>query len=104
MADPVLVEKPYEVIALPERSRFELIDLSDGERQLVGVLEYKDDAGVLTILHTIISERYARQGYARTLVTEVLNRLDADGRRIRSLCSYVDRYLERFPQYAHMLA
>lgn len=104
MAEPTKVSTRYDVAEEVDRMRIVIRDLSGDAPVLVGFLEYRLDGDVRTILHTIIDEAYSRQGWARTLVTEALEIFARDDARIRSMCSYVDRYLERFPQYRSMLA
>lgn len=102
MAEPTMVSKPYDIVEEPGRNRIVVRDLSGDEPVLVGFLEYRMDGAVRTILHTIIDESHARQGWARTLVTEALAVFARDDVLLRSMCSYVDRYVERFPQYRGM--
>ncbi|GAA4506763.1 GNAT family N-acetyltransferase [Brevibacterium yomogidense] len=104
MAEPTKVPTRYDVTEEEDRMRIVIRDLSGDTPVLVGFLEYRMDGDVRTILHTIIDEAYSRQGWARTLVTEALALFARDDAKIRSMCSYVDRYLERFPQYRTMLA
>lgn len=104
MAEPTKVSTRYDVAEDADRMRIVIRDRSGDEPVLVGFLEYRMDGDVRTILHTIIDEAYSRQGWARTLVTEALDLFARDDAKIRSMCSYVDRYLERFPQYRSMLA
>ena len=104
MAEPTKVATPYSVTEEKGRSRIVIHDVSGDAPVLVGFLEYRMDGDVRTILHTIIDEAYSRQGWARTLVTESLERFAQDEAKIRSMCSYVDRYMERFPQYRSLLA
>jgi len=104
MAEPTKVPTRYDVAEEEDRMRIVIRDLSGDAPVLVGFLEYRMDGDVRTILHTIIDEAYSRQGWARTLVTESLDRFAGDEARIRSMCSYVDRYMERFPQYRTLLA
>lgn len=104
MAEPTKVATPYTVTEEKGRSRIVIHDAHEEVPVLVGFLEYRMDGDVRTILHTIIDEAYSRQGWARTLVTESLERFSQDDAKIRSMCSYVDRYMERFPQYRSLLA
>ncbi|GHD13501.1 GNAT family N-acetyltransferase [Zhihengliuella salsuginis] len=69
----------------------------------IGFLGYSRDGGVVTLQHTIISEAYSRHGYARALVTLVLDRLRAEGSTIVPECSYVQDYLARYPEYADLV-
>lgn len=104
MEDPVLVSNPVEVVDNLSRDRFELW-LSGPERTFVGFLGYTmPEPGVYELQHTIIDEAFGRQGYARTLVTKVLQQLDEREEKIIPMCSYVERYLERFPQYRGLVA
>ncbi|WP_144791290.1 GNAT family N-acetyltransferase [Kocuria palustris] len=60
--------------------------------------------GTLELQHTIIDERCSRQGYARTLVTLLLESCQAAGVLVRPTCTYVQDYLERFPQFRAVVA
>lgn len=60
--------------------------------------------GTIELQHTIIDERYGRQGYARTLVTLLLEACQAAGVLVRPTCTYVQDYLERFPQFRAVVA
>ena len=44
------------------------------------------------------------RGFARTLVTLALNEIRAEGGTIVPQCTYVQDYLERFPQYADLVS
>ncbi|MBG6085348.1 GNAT family N-acetyltransferase [Zhihengliuella flava] len=70
----------------------------------IGFLEYTRHADTLTLQHTIISEAYSRRGYARALVTLVLDEVRAQGARIVPECSYVAGFLRRYPEYDDLLA
>lgn len=92
----------------PDRERFEL--RHDG--RYIGFLGYAqetvpvpggEDASVVRLQHTIIDEAFSRRGYARALVTMVLDRLRAEGEQIVPECSYVDDYLRRYPEYQDMV-
>jgi predicted GNAT family acetyltransferase len=87
-----------------DRERFELFTDED-PGDFIGFLAYRTiDAKTLELQHTIISEGFSRRGFARTLVTRVLDLLRADGIQIVPTCSYVQDYLERFPQYGDLVA
>lgn len=99
MAEPTLVAHDVEVVNNTDHERFELW-IPGAERRFVGFLGYRAIApGVYEVLHTVIGEAYGRQGYARTLVTKVLEILRSRGEHIVPTCTYVQDYLERFPQY-----
>ncbi|OMH34905.1 GNAT family N-acetyltransferase [Tersicoccus sp. Bi-70] len=83
-----------------DRGRFNLLK---GPTYL-GFVGYADrEDGAIVLQHTIIAEQYGRQGYARALVTLVLDRLRERGARIVPECSYVQDYLRRFPQYGDLV-
>lgn len=86
----------------PDRGRYGL-----WHREIfIGILGYSIDprTGVVTLQHTIIDEAHGRRGYARALVTLVLEELRAQGRTIIPECTYVQDYLDRYPEYQDMLA
>ncbi|MFM9376300.1 GNAT family N-acetyltransferase [Gordonia sp. VNK21] len=92
----VVLDPPPELRANPDRDRYELWS---GD-ELVGVEGYERTAdGNLILLHTVVTEKFGRAGFARLLVASVLDDVAAQGRTITPVCTYVQRFLERFPQY-----
>lgn len=83
-----------------DRDRFELWDTDT----FMGLVGYEKDGDVYILLHTVIEERYGQQGIARLLVSLVLTRMRLDGHKIRPVCSYVRRFLVRFPEYQLLVA
>ena len=104
MTQPEISTTPVKVVKNIDRERFELF--TDGEPgEFIGFLAYQTiDAQTLELQHTIISEGFSRRGFARTLVTRVLDLLRSDGLRMVPTCSYVQDYIERFPQYSDLVA
>ncbi len=84
----------------PDRGRYSLWHGAT----YVGFVGYHLEAGVATLQHTIINEEYGRHGYARALVTLVLEDLRTQDVKIVPECSYVQDYLRRYPEYNDMLA
>ncbi|APF41466.1 GNAT family N-acetyltransferase [Neomicrococcus aestuarii] len=82
-----------------DRGRF---DLWQGD-QFIGFLGYHEEDGVVEVQHTIIDEKFGRKGYARALVTMVLEQLRTEGKKIIPQCSYVLDYLGRYPEYKDMV-
>jgi predicted GNAT family acetyltransferase len=70
----------------------------------IGFVGFTEDGDVVDLQHTIINEAYGRRGYARALVTLVLEDLRARGKRIVPECTYVQDYLRRYPEYNDLLA
>lgn len=93
-------EASLHLVHNTDRDRFELWD---GET-FMGLVGYEWDDGVYILLHTVIEERFGQQGIARLLVSLVLTRLRLDGIKIKPVCSYVRRFLVRFPEYQVLVA
>lgn len=101
---PRLPDREVEIVENTAVDRFEM-RLVDPEHTFVGFLGYTvDDQGVYDLQHTIIDEAFSRQGFARALVTYVLDDLRARNTRIVPTCTYVQGYLTRFPQYRSLVA
>lgn len=100
--DPAI--RDDEQLRVVENADLDRYELWDGEQFIgfEGVQKHED--GTLELQHTIISERFGRQGYARTLVTLLLDRLREQGTSVRPTCTYVQDYLHRFPQYQDLIA
>lgn len=99
---PQINDSPdLKVVPNHDASRYELWD---GE-QYIGFLgvEVLED-GTVDLQHTIISEAFGRRGYARTLVTRVLDDYRQRGLKVRVTCSYIQDYMRRFPSYRELLA
>lgn len=105
---PKIVHDDLQVSRDPDRGRFELRQ----HEQFIGFVGYTEDPVtdahgeercVARLQHTIIDEKYGRRGYARALVTIVLERLGAEGFLITPECSYVEDYLRRYPEYRPMV-
>ena len=101
---PELSSTPVTVVKNPGRERYEIFTAEEPP-VFAGFLGYRViDERTVELQHTIISEGFSRRGFARTLVTNVLDRTRDEGGRIVPTCSYVQDYLERFPQYADLVA
>ncbi|MFT3714964.1 MAG: GNAT family N-acetyltransferase [Gordonia sp. (in: high G+C Gram-positive bacteria)] len=85
----------------PDRDRYELWSGDD----LVGVEGYENaDDGNLVLLHTVVTHDYGRAGFGRLLVAQVLDDVTAQGRKVVPVCTYVQSFIERFPQYQAVVA
>lgn len=100
---PKIVHDEVRVERDPDRGRIELWQRD----QFIGFLGYAEqtvgDQTVVVLQHTIIDESFGRRGYARALVTIVLERLKAEGYSMVPQCSYVQDYLRRYPEYQPMV-
>ena len=92
-----------ELVIDADRQRAELWDTVEGQRTFIGFVGYAESTSenppVWRLMHTIINERFGRRGYARALVTLLLEKLAAEGKQFTSECTYIDHYLTRFPEY-----
>jgi len=93
-------ETSLKLVHNTDRDRFELWDRDE----FMGLVGYELDGDVYILLHTVIEERFGHQGIARLLVSMVLTRMRLDGHKIRPVCSYVRRFLVRFPEYQLLVA
>lgn len=83
----------------PSRGRYSLWHGST----FVGFIGYQREDDIVTLQHTIVNEDFGRRGYARALVTLVLDSLRAEGAKIIPECSYIQDYLQRYPEYQDMV-
>ena len=97
---PKIVHQGLRLDHDPGRGRYALWHGST----YVGFVGYQREGDLVTLQHTIVNEEFGRRGYARALVTLVLDELRGQDVKIASECSYVDGYLQRYPEYRDMLA
>ena len=82
-----------------DRGRFEAI--VDGLRCEV---DYTRRDGVMHITHTGVPSALEGRGIAAALVSHALAWARAQGLRVNPVCSYVQVYVRRHPQWADVLA
>lgn len=81
-----------EVIDVPERHRFEILD--DG--QSVGFCDYHENSdGTVTLPHTVIDPSRRGRGLGDVLVKAAVEELRSRGLAINATCWFVAEYLER---------
>lgn len=82
-----------------DRGRAELWDTLDGVETFIGFVGFTEEIiggqQVTRLQHTIIDPAHGRKGYARCLVTLLLDHLAEQDARLLSECSYIDDYLSR---------
>lgn len=81
--------------------RYEL-DLLDGTKALACYAVRADGAVMLN--HTEVPPSHEGQGIGRLLISQTLDDLRRNGRRIVPLCSFVVAYVKRHPEVQGMLA
>ncbi|WP_026917417.1 GNAT family N-acetyltransferase [Gordonia shandongensis] len=100
MADATL-----EVTHLTEQERYRA-DLSEAEDGPVeaGYIDYTQDGDRIALTHTVIYERFGGRGLAAQLVKSVLDDVRAAGRTVVPVCTYVQKYIEKHPEYSDIVA
>ncbi|MGZ0657322.1 GNAT family N-acetyltransferase [Coraliomargarita sp. W4R53] len=82
--------KAYEVIHLPEHSRFEIrVD------QHVALLEYQLDGNTITMHHTYVPTELRGKNLASSLAAAALAFAKGSQLQVIPQCSYIEAYMER---------
>ena len=82
-----------------ERQQYELE--IDGQ---LSVLNYVRQGDTLILTHTGVPPSQRGRGVAAHLVKSALDDIRADNLRIRPMCSYVNSFLRRHPEYRSLIA
>ena len=82
----------------PDRQRFTLPTTP------VSVLDYALADGLVVFTHTGVPATYQGQGLAARLVEAGLQWARAEGLKVRPACSYVHVYIQRHPEWQHLVA
>jgi predicted GNAT family acetyltransferase len=88
-----------EVIHNEELQRYEI--LLDGEK--VGHADYKVEGDVLVFDHTEVDPAQQGKNLAGILMREALDDVRERGLKMRPVCSYVVKFVERFDEYADLV-
>jgi uncharacterized protein len=78
-----------------DRARYEI--LADGE--LAGFVQYSMRGGRLILVHTEIDDAHEGHGLASILVKGALDDIRSRGLCIVPICPFVERYIQRHPEY-----
>ena len=78
-----------------DRARYEIRE--DGE--LAGFVQYNMRGGRLILVHTEIDDTHEGRGLAGILVRGALDDIRSRGLRIVPVCPYVERFIEKHPEY-----
>ena len=88
-----------ELIDNTTRNRFEMIQ----EGQLTH-LDYTREQDVVTLLYIAVPPALQGRGLAADLLRAVLDQLRKQGLKVVPVCSYVNIFFRRHPDYADLLA
>lgn len=83
-----------------QRQRYEIS--LDGE--VAGFLDYRSEDGLLVLVHTEIHSKFAGRGLGQALVGGVLDDLASRGQQVRIECEFAQKFVERNPKYARLVA
>ena len=83
----------------PEELRYEALR----DDQLVGLIRYRTEPGVVVLVHTEVDEAVEGTGVGSALVRGALDDLRARGLRLVPVCPFVAAYLRRHPEYADLV-
>ena len=89
MAESACVNPPLE-------HRYEI---RDTEHRLLGHIEYLERDGLTVLPHTEIDPSLRGGGQAGALVRFALDDLRSKGVKVRPTCPYVERWMDRHPEY-----
>jgi uncharacterized protein len=89
---------PLNIIHRPDIGRFEAI--VEGLRCEA---DYRLDGQVMHITHTGVPPRLEGRGIAAALVKAALSWASEQGLRVNPICSYVQVYIKRHPQWQGLL-
>lgn len=88
-----------DVTDAPDQSRYEVHQ--DGK--LLGFAEYVRREGVVTFTHTEVFPEAQGMGAASELARVSLDEARSRGERVRPLCPYYARWIERHPEYRDLV-
>lgn len=69
---------------------------------VAGYADYQDEAGVRTFPHTVVDSEFGGRGLAGRMIGEALQATRDDGLRVRPVCSFVERYVQKNPDAADL--
>ncbi|MGB7819894.1 MAG: GNAT family N-acetyltransferase [Ornithinibacter sp.] len=71
---------------------------------VAGFTTYRRSGGVVDLTHTEVDSAFEGLGVGSTLVRAALDEIAAAGESVVATCPFVAAWLERHPDYQHLLA
>ena len=93
-------ETTETITRVDERNRYILT--VDGEE--AGYIEFDDMGDVIDMPHTVVDERFGGRGYGGLLVKHALDDARERGMKVEPTCPYIDRWIEKHPDYEDLRA
>ena len=69
-----------------------------------GYISYQDQGERLVYDHTIVPSELGGQGVGSALVKHALNYAEAENKKVVPQCSFVAAYINKHPDYQHLLS
>ncbi|MEM7278415.1 MAG: GNAT family N-acetyltransferase [Pseudomonadota bacterium] len=88
-----------EIVHNPDNQRFETKANSES-----AYVAYAMETGSITLKSTYVAPALRGGALAARLVSTALDYARSKGLKVRSTCSYVDRFLQRHPEYSDLTA
>ncbi|UYP18886.1 N-acetyltransferase [Rhodococcus sp. Z13] len=89
------------VVHNAEQQRYELHD----DDAVIGYTQYHPDGDTQLVFdHTEVDKGYSGQGLAGKLVGSALDDVRARGRKVVAICPYVDKFIDKHPEYRDLTA
>lgn len=92
-------DQDFEVIHDTDRSCFKIV--SDSH---TAVLDYRQDGKTILFLHTGVPPALEGRGLGSKLAKAGLDYARANQLKVQSWCWFVDKYIDRHPEYADLLS
>lgn len=72
--------------------------------EVAGYATYTDKGGVRDLPHTVVDPKFRGQGLSKPLIQYALDDARADEMLVTPTCPAVERYIEKTPEYADLVA
>lgn len=71
--------------------------------EAVAAANYREEDGVIVLVHTEVPFEYAGQGYATRLADAIFASLRATNEKIRPRCEFMARYATQHPEFNDLI-
>jgi predicted GNAT family acetyltransferase len=85
----------------PDHSRFEAVDESG---VVAGFVQYVERDGNIVFVHTEVDDAFEGQGVGSALASGALDQARDSGQPVIAECPFIKSYIDKHPEYQHMLA
>ena len=96
------MNRDYTALPLVHNTKERRFELAVGEH--TALLEYRRTPTALLLVHTQVPPALEGQGVAAALIEKTLTYFDQNTLQLVPLCPVVGAYLQRHPEWAHLLA